>query len=84
MSGTSHSNAPRSPSDVLENIPVIAFDKQWRYTRVSRRAAEILGKAPVEMIGQSMRDLFPNEIDTEFQQACERAWKEGKPVTVER
>ncbi|HWQ52181.1 MAG TPA: PAS domain S-box protein [Bryobacteraceae bacterium] len=78
--------AERYARDILESIadPVVAFDKQWRYTYVSRRASQALGKAPGEMIGKSMWDLFPDDADTGFQEACERAWAENQPVTVER
>ncbi len=71
---------------ILDNIadPVVAFDKQWRYTYVSRRAAQALGMEPEQMLGRSMWDLFPGDIDTGFQEACRRAWEEGKAVTVER
>ena len=76
----------RQAAGILESLadPVAAFDKQWRCTYVSRRAAEILGKAPEEMIGKSMWELFPEDIETGFQEACRRAWAENKPVTVER
>ena len=43
-------------AEVLESIadPIVAFDKEWRYTFVSRRAARVLGKTPKEMLGKSM------------------------------
>lgn len=73
-------------SRVVESIadPVVAFDKDFRYTYVSRRAAQVLGKEPEEMLGRSMWDLFPGGINTGFEEACRRVWNEGKPVTVER
>ncbi|HUP02890.1 MAG TPA: PAS domain S-box protein [Bryobacteraceae bacterium] len=76
----------RSPADILESIadPVVAFDKEFRYTYVSRRAAEALGMTAEEMLGKSMWDLFPGDADTGFQEACRRAWESGRPVIVER
>jgi PAS domain S-box-containing protein len=73
-------------AQILESIadPVVAFDREWRYTYVSRRAAKALGKSPEEMVGRGMWELFPDDIDTGFQEACRRAWTEGCPVTVER
>src|SRR5436305_13050596 len=73
-------------SDVLDSIadPIVAFDKQWRYTFVNRSAAEILGKSPDEMIGRCIWDLFPEDRVCGFQEACRRAWREGVPVTFER
>jgi PAS domain S-box-containing protein len=75
-----------TPADILESLadPVVAFDKQWRYTYVSRRAAQVLGKDAREMIGKTLWELFPDDVDTGFQEACARAWAAGQPVTVER
>lgn len=71
--------------EILESIgdPLVAFDKQWCYTYVSRRAGKALGKAQNEMIGRSMWDLFPADLDTGFRDACRRAWAEENPVIVE-
>jgi PAS domain S-box-containing protein len=86
MVESSASDDQRRLVEILESIadPIVAFDKQWRYTYVSRRAAQSLGKTPEEMSGKSMWELFPKDIDTGFQAACQLAWKEGRPVTVER
>jgi PAS domain S-box-containing protein len=77
---------PRILAEVLESIadPIVAFDRQWRYTYVSRRAAQALCKPAEDMLGKSMLELFPGDIDTGFIEACERAWNEGKPVSIER
>ncbi len=71
---------------ILESIadPIVAFDKQWRYLYVSARAARALGKSGEEMIGKYMWDVFPGFPDAVFQEACTRAWSEGRPVSVER
>jgi two-component system, cell cycle sensor histidine kinase and response regulator CckA len=75
----------RDAEAILESLadPVVAFDKEWRYTYVSRRAAQALRKAPEEMIGRCMWDLFPGNVDAGFQAACQEAWAEGRPVTLE-
>ena len=80
------SNGHPALADILDSLgdPVVAFDREWRYTFVSRRAADALGKPAEELLGRSMFDLFPDDRDTEFREACQRAWSEGKPVTVER
>jgi two-component system, cell cycle sensor histidine kinase and response regulator CckA len=71
------------PAVILESIaqPIIAFDKQWRYLYVSARAAQALGRSVEELTGKCMWDVFP--ADTSFREACERAWEEGRPITVE-
>ncbi len=75
----------RMAADILENLmdPVVAFDRSYRYTFISRRAGEVLHKTPEEMLGRSMWDLFPEDIDIGFRDACERAWAQRKPITVE-
>jgi PAS domain S-box-containing protein len=76
----------RSASEILESIadPLVAFDKQYRYTYVSPRACEALGKAPRELLGQCMWDIFPGDARTGFQDLCNRAWESGQRVTIER
>jgi len=76
----------RLASEILESIadPVVAFDKEYRYTYASRRACEALGKSLGELVGHCMWDVFPGDADTGFQALCERAWSTGKPVTHER
>ncbi|HXS95354.1 MAG TPA: PAS domain S-box protein [Candidatus Limnocylindrales bacterium] len=71
---------------ILESLadPLVAFDREYRYTYISKRAAEILGQTPEELLGRCMWDLLPGDRDTGFQEACRRAWAEGRPVTVER
>ena len=73
-------------SEILESLadPVVAFDKHWRYTYVSRRAAKTLGKTPEELLGKSMWEAFPDDSATGFQDACHLAWAEHRPITVER
>jgi PAS domain S-box-containing protein len=75
-----------SLDEVLESIPdpVVAFDRQFRYTYVSRRAASVLGLRPQDMLGRPVRELLPWEEPLSFIRSCERAWDEGRPVTVEQ
>jgi PAS domain S-box-containing protein len=80
------SSSERLASEILEAIadPVVAFDRQYRYTYVSRRAAAVLGKSAEELLGRSMWEVFPADVRTGFEDACELAWKSGTSVTVER
>jgi PAS domain S-box-containing protein len=75
----------RMLAEVLESLadPIVAFDKQYRYTYVSRRASEVLGKTPEEMIGRAVPDLFPADAEAGFQEVCERAWREARPISIE-
>jgi PAS domain S-box-containing protein len=77
--------AERQASEILESIadPLVAFDRQYRYIYVSRRACEVLGKTPDELIGRSMWDVFPADSNIGFQELCERAWASGKAVATE-
>ena len=76
----------RQASEILDSIadPVVAFDRHYRYTYVSRRACEILGKTPGELLGRSMWDCFPDDAASGFEQACDQAWATGRTATVER
>ena len=76
----------RKGSEILESIadPVVAFDRQYRFTYVSRRAYEVLGKAYEDLICRCIWDVYPTEEETGFQQLCERAWSSGKALTIER
>ncbi len=73
-------------AEILDCIadPVAAFDRQFRFLYLNRRATEVLGKRKEEVIGKSMIELFPADWTAEFREVCERAWSEGKPMTVER
>jgi PAS domain S-box-containing protein len=86
--GRRHPAAPfaeRQASEILESIadPVVAFDRQYRYTYASPRACEVLGKTPDELIGHSMWDVFPGDMHIGFQEMCNAAWHSGKAVSTE-
>jgi PAS domain S-box-containing protein len=73
-------------SEILERIadPVVAYDRGFRYTYVSRRTAQSLGKTPEEMLGRSIFEVFPEIAGAGLEEASARAWKEGRPVVLER
>jgi PAS domain S-box-containing protein len=74
--------AEHHASEILESLadPVVAFDRQYRYTYVSRRAGEALGRTPEELLGRSMWDIFPADMGMGFQEMCNRAWDSGQGV----
>ena len=76
----------RKASAILESIadPVVAFDRQYRFTYASRRACEALGKTRGDLIGRCIWDVYPNEEGAGFQELCQRAWSSGKALTIER
>jgi two-component system CheB/CheR fusion protein len=77
--------AERQASEILESLadPLVAFDRQYRYTYVSRRACEVLGKTHADLIGRSMWEIFPPALHVGLQEICDRVWASGKPATLE-
>ena len=71
--------------DVLERIgdAYIAFDTEWRYTYVNRKAAELALKPGSELLGRSVWDEFPNAIHTAFYSELQRSMREQVPVEFE-
>lgn len=53
---------------ILENISdgFLAFDCEWRYTYVNRKAAQLTGKPSPHLLGKRIWDLFPNLVGSEF------------------
>jgi PAS domain S-box-containing protein len=51
----------------------VAIDRNWTYTYINNRAAEILGKDRQNMTGKEVWKVFPEEIDQPYYQACYRA-----------
>jgi PAS domain S-box-containing protein len=69
----------------LENMSdgFVALDPAWRYTYVNRRAGEMLGRSPAELIGQHAWADFPEPGRLPLQRACERALVERRPIAIE-
>jgi PAS domain S-box-containing protein len=40
----------------------VSFDKNWRYTYVNKRAADMFGRKPEELIGEQMSSEFPEGV----------------------
>ena len=55
-------------SSILERIgdAYIALDKDWRYTYVNKRAAELALKPASELLGRSVWEEFPEAVHTPF------------------
>mgnify|MGYP002777085149 CR=1 FL=1 len=71
---------------ILENITdaFVAFDRNWHYTYVNRAAAQILHKAPADLLGKHVwNDVFPELVGGVAYQAMHRAVAEQIPVAWE-
>ncbi|HYI96804.1 MAG TPA: PAS domain S-box protein [Bryobacteraceae bacterium] len=68
--------------NILERIgdAYIAFDPEWRYTYVNRKAAELARKPASELIGRSVWDEFPDAVRTPFFSELQRSMREQAPV----
>ena len=71
--------------DVLERVSdaVVALDKEWRYTFVNRRAAELFGRRPEDLLGRHIWVEFPEGVGQPFQLAYERAMAEQVFIEIE-
>lgn len=70
----------------LENISdgLFTFDKDWRFTYINRRGAELLGgHAPEALIGRHVYDEFPQADAAVFMRHYEDAMARQESVTFE-
>ena len=71
---------------ILESITdaFVAFDRHWHYTYVNQAAAQILHKAPEDLIGKQIwNDVFPELVGSVGYEATHRAIAEQIPVAWE-
>ncbi|MBD2110223.1 MULTISPECIES: PAS domain S-box protein, partial [Cyanophyceae] len=71
---------------ILESITdaFVTFDRQWHYTYVNQAAAQILRKAPEDLIGKHVwNDVFPEVVGGVAYEAMHRAIAEQVPVAWE-
>ncbi|MBD2114059.1 MULTISPECIES: PAS domain S-box protein, partial [Cyanophyceae] len=71
---------------ILESITdaFVAFDRQWHYTYVNQAAAQILHKAPEDLIGKQVwNDVFPELVGGVAYEAMHQAIAEQVPVAWE-
>ncbi len=65
------------------NDGFIAFDNDWKFTYVNKKAGEIYRIEPSSMVGKNVWDLLPQSIGNPFYKACHRAMKEQRYFYVE-
>lgn len=72
-------------AEVLERISdaFIALDKNWCYTYVNKKAADIVGLSPQEMIGKNIWELFPASVGSPFHKAYLEAMDNQNYVFLE-
>ncbi len=61
----------------------ISADKDGNYTYVNNKAENILGKAPAELVGKNMWEIFPQSMDLPFYKAFNKAFNEQEYQYVE-
>jgi len=60
-----------------------ALDRQWRYTHVNDRVAELAGWSREEMIGRVIWEIFPEAVGTEFYDRCHHVMRTGEASSAE-
>jgi PAS domain S-box-containing protein len=70
---------------ILESISdaFVAIDREWRFTYVNRRAAQLMRRSATELIGKSVWATFPSVLGSRFQAECRRAIRDDVPVQFE-
>ncbi|PYJ07359.1 MAG: hypothetical protein DMF06_15945, partial [Verrucomicrobia bacterium] len=56
-----------------------ALDRQWRYTYVNEKVAELAGWPREKMIGRVIWEIFPEAIGGEFHKQAQRVMQTGEP-----
>ncbi len=71
--------------DTLENMTdgFTSVDKNWNYLYVNRKAGEILGRDPAQLIGKNVWEEFPEMLETIFYEQSIKAMQNRKPVAFE-
>lgn len=77
--------AGRRVENILETIAdaFVALDRNWCYTFMNKKAGEIFGRDPKQMIGKHIWTEFPERVGQPFHRACEQAMVEQQFRSVE-
>ena len=70
---------------ILENTTdgFVTLDKNWHYTYVNRRAAEMFGRKAEDLIGKHIWTELPEGAGQPFYHAYHRVMNEHTPLTIE-
>jgi PAS domain S-box-containing protein len=76
---------PFSTEAVLESLPdgFQAFDRDWRYVYLNRRAEQILGRPRAELLGRVCWAEYPEAVGTPFHAKYLEAMEAGRTVVFE-
>ncbi|AUV80329.1 hybrid sensor histidine kinase/response regulator [Salinigranum rubrum] len=82
---TEHVETRRENEAVFERVSdaFFALDREWRYTYVNERAAELAGRSVEELLGTCVWETSPEEVDTVFEREAKRAMETQKTVAFE-
>jgi PAS domain S-box-containing protein len=71
--------------DTLESISdgFVSLDKNWCYTYVNKRAAEMFNRNAEDLIGKHIWTEFPEGIGQRFYDNYQKAMEQQKPITME-
>ncbi|MEO5722685.1 MAG: ATP-binding protein [Chthoniobacterales bacterium] len=67
-----------SISDAFSSI-----DREWRYTYVNDRVAEMAGLPKEKMLGRKIWEVFPDAVGTEFDRLAHQVMEQRRPVQGE-
>lgn len=72
-------------AEVLESITDAFFtvDRDWRFTYINPRAAEVARRPREELIGKVLWEEFPEAVGTAYHENALRAVRDGLPVDFE-
>ncbi|NHN47781.1 PAS domain S-box protein [Halostella sp. JP-L12] len=61
----------------------VALDDEWRFTHLNERARELIGREERTLVGEHVRDAFPDAVVRPFEDRFERAVREQETVSFE-
>ncbi|MBP8792623.1 MAG: PAS domain S-box protein, partial [Lutibacter sp.] len=72
-------------SDTISSIKegYILLDKNFNYTYVNEKAAGLVGKKSIDLIGKNIWEEFPEVINNKFQTHCFSVLENKKPISFE-
>jgi PAS domain S-box-containing protein len=88
LPGATNGPTPGGP-DMLGRVlagisdALVTLDRDWHYTYVNPRAAEIAGLPGEAVLGRTIWELFPAVLGTELESACRTALASGQIQSFE-
>ncbi len=75
----------RRVKTILENMTdgFVALDREWRFTYVNARAAEMLGRSAESLLGKKYLDEYPQAAGTPFAAAYQKVMAENIAMQIE-